>query len=700
MKPIKNFCLPHKLGLVMSDASAEVPFLHNEFQPDIETLFRFISNSAVRHDAMAKAFKDLELQEVAMIGAFFTRWLSHGRCAVNLHKGLPGLLTGLRTIVDNKTDADCAQANGLLCKWGSFRHIATVALMLDVLEPVDIYKKQLQTREQTHAQNMAQYHACRASLEHMQADVMRSPALLQFVDLMKTGAITSAFCRELDGIDRQSDNFEKWLGGRLLSFQDEVRYPFISGILRGLSTRIMDETMQMLCALDRIVLPADILEMPARFVAYKKQLARLERKKEKEARIAALEVKVAKLREASSEDEAQQGGRKHEEIKVSADKRTPAQPATQIELPHFEFCVSETKDAATAFTMDLALVAKTLELSSQDIAQAKAEHVTWRSFLLDAQSQLIQAGSSNPLKTVLDVHKSNSFRVNSPSVRYAFPMHTLLLDISATNLETSVEPERGFSFMNATKTDLRANLAEKQLDSLMIVGLHSPPVVGADTSPDQAASLSLFLDKCMFKWDSLKARRCRSVNYNDNPNKQPVQKPREKRARQGLLAQSGFAKLARLRAEEQEGEGDAELELAKLGAEEDKEGIQVESEDETSHDDLTVPSPPKAIIPRQKHLTDYFNQSIATARENAETLRKEVAAHRQAKKVKTHGKKKAPSKASDQPPAENVRGLARWLDGAERRDKDLSEGIMVTVVSGARPGSRLRKVVVSASSVA
>jgi len=70
------------------------------------------------------------------------------------------------------------------------------------------------------------------------------------------------------------------------------------------------------------------------------------------------------------------------------------------------------------------------------------------------------------------------------------------------------------------------------------------------------------------------------------------------------------------------------------------------------------------------------------------------------KKVKTDGKKKAPSKASDQPPAENVRGLARWLDGAERRDKDLSEGIMVTVLSGARPGSRLRKVVVSASSVA
>jgi hypothetical protein len=36
--------------------------------------------------------------------------------------------------------------------------------MLDVLEPIDIYKKQLQTRDQTHAQDMAQYHACRAPL--------------------------------------------------------------------------------------------------------------------------------------------------------------------------------------------------------------------------------------------------------------------------------------------------------------------------------------------------------------------------------------------------------------------------------------------------------------------------------------------------------------------------------------------------------
>jgi hypothetical protein len=58
-----------------------------------------------------------------------------------------------------------------------------------------------------------------------------------------------------------------------------------------------------------------------------------------------------------------------------------------------------------------------------------------------------------------------------------------------------------------------------------------------------------------------------------------------------------------------------------------------------------------------------------------------VAAHRQAKKVKTDGKKKAPSN-SDQPPAENVRGLARWLDGAERRDKIFLKGFGHSCVWG------------------
>ena len=62
--------------------------------------------------------------------------------------------------------------------------------------------------------------------------------------------------------------------------------------------------------------------------------------------------------------------------------------------------------------------------------------------------------------------------------RVAFCMHTLLLDTTATNLEVTVEPEspeRGFSFMNGTKTVSRNNLVSKQLNNLMVTGLHSRP---------------------------------------------------------------------------------------------------------------------------------------------------------------------------------------------------------------------------------
>ena len=53
---------------------------------------------------MQCAFAELELKEVAVIGAFFTRWLSHGHCVENLHKGLAGILDGYESICDQKTD--------------------------------------------------------------------------------------------------------------------------------------------------------------------------------------------------------------------------------------------------------------------------------------------------------------------------------------------------------------------------------------------------------------------------------------------------------------------------------------------------------------------------------------------------------------------------------------------------------------------
>jgi hypothetical protein len=89
-----NNCLGHRVALVLSSAAKSVDFIHKKFQPVLEALFCFISNSAVRHKSMQAAFAGLGLDDAAMLGAFFTRRLSHGRVLTNMHKGLAGMLNG------------------------------------------------------------------------------------------------------------------------------------------------------------------------------------------------------------------------------------------------------------------------------------------------------------------------------------------------------------------------------------------------------------------------------------------------------------------------------------------------------------------------------------------------------------------------------------------------------------------------------
>jgi hypothetical protein len=59
---------------------------------------------------MQAAFAGLGLDDVAMLGAFFTRWLSHGSVLTNMDKGLAVMLTGLKDIADIKNDADYTEA--------------------------------------------------------------------------------------------------------------------------------------------------------------------------------------------------------------------------------------------------------------------------------------------------------------------------------------------------------------------------------------------------------------------------------------------------------------------------------------------------------------------------------------------------------------------------------------------------------------
>jgi hypothetical protein len=70
-----------------------------------------------------------------------------------------------------------------------------------------------------------------------------------------------------------------------------------------------------------------------------------------------------------------------------------------------------------------------------------------------------------------------------------------------------------------------------------------------------------FVDSCMHKWDSLKARKCRGPRYNDNKIKVPVVSARQKRTRQEIIEQSSFTVVAEIKekekvADEEDVEGD------------------------------------------------------------------------------------------------------------------------------------------------
>jgi hypothetical protein len=104
----------------------------------------------------------------------------------------------------------------------------------------------------------------------------------------------------------------------------------------------------------------------------------------------------------------------------------------------------------------------------------------------------------------------------------------------------------------------------------MIVGLHSPSLLGASTEShthtDVAAKREWeeFVDACMARWDSIKASRCQSEAYNNDKDKAPVVSKRKKRSRQETLEASSCTVLAAIKEKAAEEEKRKEWEMENL----------------------------------------------------------------------------------------------------------------------------------------
>ena len=173
----------------------------------------------------------------------------------------------------------------------------------------------------------------------------------------------------------------------------------------------------------------------------------------------------------------------------------------------------------------------------------------------------------------------------------------------------------------------------------------------------------------MARWDSIKARRCRSQAYNDDKDEAPVVSQRKTRSRQETLEASSFTVVDAIK--------------EKAAAEEGEEGV---DGDAKALLDTTATVPLKF---KQVKLADFYITSTKAAAAKEDAHREKVKAARKGKK-----------KSKDPATSSKVVAEARWLDKSERQDGQLNkEGKVVAVVPGrkGRTGSpgRQRKQIIS-----
>jgi hypothetical protein len=78
---LSHHCFGHQFALICEHSAADVPYL-SRFQAALLYGWIFVHYSAVRGFGLSELLKELKLQDVKLIKAAFTRWLSHGRAVL------------------------------------------------------------------------------------------------------------------------------------------------------------------------------------------------------------------------------------------------------------------------------------------------------------------------------------------------------------------------------------------------------------------------------------------------------------------------------------------------------------------------------------------------------------------------------------------------------------------------------------------
>ena len=141
---VQVHCIAHRLALAAANACKKVPFF-DQFQCTIKQVYRFYTNSPVRYNSLRQLQQVLEddpcLRTITLKEPASFRWLSMHQAVKAVFSVFPALCLQLDNECAEKGSPD---AKGLLTKLRSVKFVFSLALLLDVLEPITKLSKVFQ----------------------------------------------------------------------------------------------------------------------------------------------------------------------------------------------------------------------------------------------------------------------------------------------------------------------------------------------------------------------------------------------------------------------------------------------------------------------------------------------------------------------------------------------------------------------------
>jgi hypothetical protein len=136
-------CLAHRLALAYSDAASDVRYV-NDLKSNINKLYAFFSTSAVRQGKLEAMYTVLGDPSIKLKSNIDIRWLLLNNAIQAIYQTY-GSIT--RTLLDEAIDNKNATASGMHKFLTTFKFVAFLCLLVDVLNVLTKLSKTLQTRD-------------------------------------------------------------------------------------------------------------------------------------------------------------------------------------------------------------------------------------------------------------------------------------------------------------------------------------------------------------------------------------------------------------------------------------------------------------------------------------------------------------------------------------------------------------------------